>query len=54
MKAGVLDPTNVVRLAIQNASSIAALMLTTEALICDIPEKKETAAAGPGGPGMYD
>jgi len=55
VKAGVLDPTKVVRLAIQNASSIAALMLTTEALICDTQEKKNDAAgAGPGGPGMYD
>ncbi len=55
VKAGVLDPTKVVRLAVQNASSIAALMLTTEALVCDTPEKKkEAAASGPGGHDMYD
>ena len=58
VKAGVLDPTKVVRLALQNASSIAALMLTTEALICDKPEKKKEGAGMPGGHGgggeMYD
>jgi chaperonin GroEL len=54
VKAGVIDPAKVVRNALQNASSIASLLLTTEALICDIPEdKKETAGAGmPGGGGM--
>jgi chaperonin GroEL len=50
VKAGVLDPTKVVRTALQNAGSIASLMLTTEALIAEIPEKKE-APAGPGGHG---
>jgi chaperonin GroEL len=57
VKAGVLDPAKVVRLAVQNASSIAALMLTTEALVSEIPEKKKAAAGGPGGPHggeMYD
>jgi len=57
VKAGVLDPTKVVRLALQNASSIAALMLTTEALICDKPEKKKEGAGMPGHGGggeMYD
>jgi chaperonin GroEL len=50
--AGVIDPTKVVRSALQNASSIASLLLTTEALVCDIPEdKKESAGGGPGGPG---
>src|SRR5687768_15552524 len=50
--AGVIDPTKVVRTALQNASSIASLLLTTEALVCDIPEeKKEGAGGGPGGPG---
>jgi chaperonin GroEL len=48
VKAGVIDPTKVSRTALQNASSIAALMLTTEALICEIPEKK-AAAPMPGG-----
>ncbi len=47
--AGVIDPAKVTRSALQNASSIAALMLTTEAMVCEIPEKK--AAGGPGGPG---
>jgi chaperonin GroEL len=44
--AGVLDPTKVTRSALQNASSISALMLTTEAMIAEIPEKKEAAPAG--------
>jgi chaperonin GroEL len=46
--AGVIDPTKVARTALQNASSIAALMLTTEALVAEIPEKKPPAP-GPGG-----
>src|ERR1700674_2521821 len=50
VKAGVLDPTKVVRTALQNAGSIASLLLTTEALIAEIPEKKRGAAA-PGGMG---
>jgi chaperonin GroEL len=51
--AGVIDPTKVVRSALQNASSIASLLLTTEALICDIPEdKKEGGGMPPGGGGM--
>jgi chaperonin GroEL len=55
VKAGVLDPTKVVRTALQNAGSIASLMLTTEALIAELPEKKEAAAPGHGGgmEGMY-
>ena len=49
--AGVIDPTKVTRTALQNAASIAALMLTTEAMIAEIPEKKAPAApAGHGGP----
>ena len=53
-QAGVIDPTKVVRTALQNAGSIASLLLTTEALIADIPEEKsETASAG-GSPGMGD
>jgi chaperonin GroEL len=52
VKAGVIDPTKVTRSALQNASSIASLMLTTEALIAEIPEKKSSApAGGPGGHG---
>ena len=52
--AGVIDPTKVVRTAIQNASSIASLLLTTEALVCELPEEKKEAAGGgmPGGGGM--
>jgi len=49
--AGVIDPTKVTRTALQNAASIASLMLTTEAMICDIPEKKSAPAGGPGGHG---
>jgi chaperonin GroEL len=45
MASGVVDPTKVTRSALQNAASIAALMLTTEALITELPEKKETAPA---------
>jgi chaperonin GroEL len=48
VKAGVLDPTKVVRTALQNAGSIASLMLTTEALVADIPEEKKGAPAGGG------
>ena len=50
VKAGVIDPAKVVRSALQNASSIASLLLTTEALICEIPEEKKDAPQG-GGPG---
>jgi chaperonin GroEL len=51
VKMGVIDPAKVTRLALQNAASIAGLMLTTEALIADIKEESKAAAAGPGGPG---
>ncbi len=47
VKAGIIDPTKVTRSAVQNAVSIAALLLTTEALITDIPEKKGAPAAPP-------
>jgi chaperonin GroEL len=52
--SGVIDPTKVTRSALQNAASIAGLMLTTEAMVCEIPEDKPAApAGGPGhGPGM--
>jgi chaperonin GroEL len=54
VKAGVLDPTKVVRTALTNAGSIAALMLTTEALVADIAEEKQgVAAGGHGGMGEY-
>jgi len=52
--AGVIDPAKVVRSALQNASSIVSLLLTTEALACEIPaEKKESAMPGGGMGGMY-
>jgi chaperonin GroEL len=50
VKAGVIDPTKVVRIALQNAGSIASLLLTTEALVADIPEKE--SAAPPAAPDM--
>ena len=55
VKAGVIDPTKVVRSALQNASSIASLLLTTEAMVSEIPEEKKEAPAAPGGGmgGMY-
>jgi chaperonin GroEL len=55
VSAGVIDPTKVVRSALQNASSIASLLLTTEALVSEIPEEKKEAAAPHGGGmgGMY-
>ena len=52
VKAGVIDPTKVVRNALQNAASIASLLLTTEALVSEIPEDKKEAPAMPGGGGM--
>ena len=52
VKAGVIDPTKVTRSALQNAGSIAALMLTTEALVADIPEEKKEPAMPHGGGGM--
>ena len=52
VQAGVIDPAKVVRSALQNAASIASLLLTTEALICDIPEEKKEAGAPAGGGGM--
>jgi len=51
-KAGIIDPTKVSRTALQNAASVASLLLTTEALVTEIPEKKEAPAA-PGGGGGY-
>jgi len=50
VKAGVIDPAKVTRSALQHAASIASLMLTTEALVCEIPEKKSSAPP-PGGHG---
>jgi chaperonin GroEL len=53
LKAGIIDPTKVVRTALQNAASVAGLMLTTEALIAEAPKDKDDHShAGPGGGGM--
>jgi chaperonin GroEL len=52
VEAGVIDPAKVTRTALQNAASVSSLMLTTEAMICEIPEKK--AAPAPGGHGGPD
>ena len=52
VKAGVIDPTKVTRTALQNAGSIASLMLTTEALVSEIPEEKKEPAMPHGGGGM--
>ena len=49
VKAGVVDPAKVVRTALQNAASIASLMLTTEALVTEMPEKEKPASRGAGG-----
>jgi len=54
INAGILDPAKVARTALQNAASIAALMLTTEALVSEIPEEEKAPAGPPGGaPPMY-
>jgi chaperonin GroEL len=52
--AGIVDPTKVVRIAIQNAASVAALLVTTEAMIADRPKKESAAPAMPGAGGMGD
>jgi chaperonin GroEL len=52
VEAGIIDPKKVTRSALQNAASIAGLLLTTEALVAEIPEKKKKAPAMPGGGGM--
>ena len=51
MKAGIMDPTKVVRLALQNAASVASLMLTTEAMVADKPEEKKEMHPGAQGLG---
>jgi chaperonin GroEL len=54
VKAGVIDPAKVTRSALQNAASIASLLLTTEAVVCEVPGDGEKSPAGmPGGGGMY-
>ena len=53
LKAGVIDPTKVARCALQNAASVAGLLLTTEVLVAEIPEDDDGAGAGPPGGDMY-
>ena len=50
-EAGIIDPTKVSRSALQNAASVASLLLTTEALVTEVPEKKKAPAAPAGGGG---
>jgi chaperonin GroEL len=52
MTKGIIDPTKVVRAAIQNASSVAGLLITTEAMVAEVPKKQSAAPAMPGGGGM--
>jgi chaperonin GroEL len=54
VKMGVVDPVKVTRTALQNAASVAGLLLTTDVLVTDIPEKKQSAPAMPGGMGGGD
>jgi len=54
VKAGIIDPTKVVRLALQNAASVAGLLVTTEAMVAEKPEKKTTPAMPQGGMGGMD
>src|SRR5213595_1350477 len=54
VKAGIVDPTKVARTALQNAASISGLLLTTEALVTEIPEKEKTPPMPPGGMGGMD
>ncbi len=55
MKAGIIDPTKVVRFALQNAASVASLLITTEALVAEKPKKEKAAQPGmPGGGGMEE
>jgi chaperonin GroEL len=53
LESGVIDPTKVVRCALQNAASIAGLLLTTECVVTEVPEKEKTPPAMPPGGGMY-
>ena len=50
---GIIDPTKVTRSALQNAASVAAILLTTESVVADIPEKEPAQPAEPGMGGMY-
>jgi chaperonin GroEL len=53
MIAGVIDPTKVARIALENAASIASLLITTEAIVAEKPEEKKTSPMPPGGGGGY-
>ena len=52
LESGVIDPTKVARIALENAASIAGMFLTTEAAITEVPEPEPPMPAGGGGPGM--
>ncbi len=52
MSKGIIDPTKVVRAALQNAASVAGLLITTEAMVAEVPKKQTPAPAMPGGGGM--
>jgi chaperonin GroEL len=52
MSKGIIDPTKVVRAALQNAASVAGLLITTEAMVAEVPKKQAPAPAMPGGGGM--
>jgi chaperonin GroEL len=54
VEAGIIDPTKVVRTALQDAASVASLLITTEAMVAERPEKKAPAGGPPGGGGMGD
>ena len=49
IKAGIVDPTKVVRTALQDAASVASLLITTEAMVTELPEPKECGCGGHGG-----
>ena len=52
VKKGIIDPTKVVRQALQGASSVAGLLITTEAMVAELPKKKDMPSMPPGGGGM--
>jgi chaperonin GroEL len=54
MKRGIIDPTKVVRAALENASSVAALLITTEAMVAELPKAETTMNSGPGPSGAMD
>jgi chaperonin GroEL len=53
VKSGIIDPAKVTRSAVENAASIAAMILTTDALVTDVPEKNSASMMPPGGGGEY-